>query len=56
MAERVLSEEDKASLADWLHMIDKMKGAEAQKSVERFNAALHHCMNTIAQRKQAHAA
>jgi hemerythrin-like domain-containing protein len=56
MAERVLSEEDKTSLADWLHMIDSMKGAEAQKAVERFNAALHHCMDAIAQPKQAHAA
>jgi hemerythrin-like domain-containing protein len=56
MAERVLSEEDKTSLADWLHMIDSMKGAEAQKAVERFNTALHHCMDAIAQPKQAHAA
>jgi hemerythrin-like domain-containing protein len=56
MAERVLSEEDKTSLADWLHMIDSMKCAEAQKAVERFNTALHHCMDAIAQPKQAHAA
>jgi hemerythrin-like domain-containing protein len=56
MAERVLSEEDKTSLTDWLHMIDSMKGAEAQKAVERFNTALHHCMDAIAQPKQAHAA
>jgi hemerythrin-like domain-containing protein len=56
MAEKVLSEEDKTSLADWLHMIDSMKGAEAQKAVERFNTALHHCMDAIAQPKQAHAA
>jgi hemerythrin-like domain-containing protein len=56
MAERVLSEEDKTSLADWLHMIDSMKGAEAQKAVEGFNAALHHCMDAIAQPRRAHAA
>jgi hemerythrin-like domain-containing protein len=56
MAERVLSEEDKTSLTDWLHMIDSMKGVEAQKAVERFNTALHHCMDAIAQPKQAHAA
>ena len=56
MAERVLSEEDKTSLADLFHMIDSMKGAEAQKAVEGFNAALHHCMDAIAQPRQAHAA
>lgn len=56
MAERVLSEEDKTTLADLFHMIDSMKGAEAQKAVEGFNAALHHCTDAIAQPRQAHAA
>jgi len=56
MAERVLSEEDKISLAELFHVIDSMKGAEAQKAVEGFNAALHHCMDAIAQPRQAYAA
>jgi hemerythrin-like domain-containing protein len=56
MAEKVLSETDKSSLADWLHFIDSKSGAEAKKAVEGFNAALHHCMDAIPQPKQAHAA
>jgi len=56
MAERVLSEEDKISLAELFHVIDSMKGAEAQKAVEGFNTALHHCMDAIAQPRQAYAA
>lgn len=56
MAEKVLSEEDKRSLADSFHLIDSMKGTEAQRAVERFSNAIHHCMDNVAQPKQAHAA
>ena len=56
MAEKMFSEEDKDSLAEWLRFIDSKNGAEAQKAVEGFNAALHHCMDGIAQPRQAHAA
>lgn len=56
MAEKVLSEDDQRSLADSLHLIDSMKGAEAQRAVERFSTAIHHCMDNIASPEQAHAA
>jgi hemerythrin-like domain-containing protein len=56
MAEKVLSEEDKNLLADWLHFIESKNGAEAQKAVEGFNVALHHCTDAIAQPRKAQAA
>lgn len=56
MAEKVLSEDDKRSLADSLHLIDSMKGARAQHAVERFSAALHHCMDKVVPPQEAHAA
>jgi hemerythrin-like domain-containing protein len=45
MAEKVLSAEDKRSLANSLHLIESMKGAEAQHALERFSSAIHHCMD-----------
>lgn len=56
MAEKVLSEEDKRSLAVSLHLIDSMKGAEAQHAIERFSSAIHHCMDNVAPSVQVHAA
>ena len=53
MAEKVLSEEDKNLLADWLRFIESKSGAEAQKAVEGFNVALHHCTDAIAQPRKA---
>jgi hemerythrin-like domain-containing protein len=52
MAEKVLSEEDKNSLADSLNLIDSMKGAEARHAVERFSGAIHRCMDNVAPPKQ----
>lgn len=56
MAEKVLSEDEKRSLADSLHLIDSMRGAEAQHAVERFSTAIHRCMDNVAPPQQAHAA
>jgi hemerythrin-like domain-containing protein len=52
MAEKVLSEEDRNSLADSLNLIDSMKGAEARHAVERFSGAIHRCMDNVAPPKQ----
>jgi len=52
MAEKVLSKEDKNSLADSLNLIDSMKGAEARHAVERFSGAIHRCMDNVAPPKQ----
>jgi hemerythrin-like domain-containing protein len=52
MAEKVLSEEDKDSLADSLNLIDSMKGAEARHAVERFSGAIHRCTDNVAPPKQ----
>lgn len=51
MAEKALSEEDKRSLADSLHLIDSRKGAEEQHAVDTVSAAIHHCMDNVAQQK-----
>ena len=51
MAEKVLSAEDKRSLSDSLHLIESMKGAEAQHAVERFSSAIHRCMDHVASSK-----
>lgn len=53
MAEKVLTAEDKRSLADSLHLIDSTKGAEAKHAVERFSIAIHHCMDNVAPPKPA---
>ena len=45
MAEKVLSEEDKHSLADSLNLIDSIKGAEARHAAEKCNRAIRHCMD-----------
>jgi hemerythrin-like domain-containing protein len=52
MAEKVLSEGDKNSLADSLNLIGSMKGAEARHAVERFNGAIHRCMDNVAPPKR----
>lgn len=56
MAEKVLSEEDKRSLADSLHLIDSMKGVEARRAAEKCGTAIRHCMQDVAQPGQPHAA
>ena len=56
MAEKVLSEEDKRSLADSLNLIDSMKGAEARQAAEKCSAAIRHCMKDVSRSGQAHAA
>lgn len=56
MAEKVLSEDDKRSLADSLHLIDSAKGAEARQAVEKCSAAIRHCMKNVSRAEQAHAA
>lgn len=56
MAEKVLSEEDKRSLADSLHLIDSTAGIDAQHAVEQFSTAIHQCMHNGMPFHQAHAA
>lgn len=56
MAEKVLSEDDKRSLADSLNLIDSTKGAEARLAAERCSAAIRHCMKDVSRSVQARAA
>lgn len=56
MAEKVLSEGDKSSLADSLHLIESTKGTDAQHAVEKFSIAIHHCMDNVVPPQQVHAA
>lgn len=56
MAEKVLSEKDKSSLADSLNRIESRKGAEAQCSVEKFSTSIHRWAVKVARHEQAYAA
>lgn len=56
MAEKVLSEEDKQSLADSLNLIDSMKGMEARQAAEKCSTAIRHCMKDVSRSDTGHAA
>ena len=56
MAEKVLSEEDKRSLADSLNLIDSMKGTEARQAAEKCSTAIRHCMKVVSRSEVAHSA
>jgi hemerythrin-like domain-containing protein len=54
MADKILSEEDKRSLADSLHRIESQKGEEARRTADQFNAMLHRCMDNIGHATEAY--
>jgi hemerythrin-like domain-containing protein len=56
MAEKVLSEEEKRSLADSLSLIDSMKGTDARLAAEKCSTAIRHCMKEVSRPDAAHAA
>lgn len=55
MADKVLSEEDKRSLADSLSLIDSMKGTDARLAAEKCSSAIPHWMKDLSRSGAAHA-
>ncbi len=56
MAEKVLTEEDKRSLADSLHLIESTKGAQARQAAEKCSTAIRHCMKDVSRSERPYAA
>lgn len=54
LAEKVLSEEDKRSLADSLSLIDSMKGTDARYAAERCSSAIRNCMKDVSRSQAIH--